>query len=144
MKRFFDEMYGAGGTVRQPYHRLAEWLGTQRIDQLKRKHEEAESLFRRTGITFSVYSENTSSERLIPFDIVPRIISAAEWRQLAAGIEQRVRALNAFMYDIYHRQEILKAGRVPEELIVQNSAFVPEMIGARFSILPRCASIIVA
>ncbi|MBW8672725.1 circularly permuted type 2 ATP-grasp protein, partial [Klebsiella pneumoniae] len=82
-----------------------------------------------TGITFSVYNDNASAERLIPFDIVPRIISASEWRQLSAGIEQRVRALNAFMYDIYHRQEILKAGRIPAELIVQNEAFVPEMIG---------------
>lgn len=126
---YFDEMYGSGGTVRSPYAMVAEWLGTQRIADLKSKHDEAEALFRRTGITFSVYNDNASAERLIPFDIVPRIISASEWRQLSAGIEQRVRALNAFMYDIYHRQEILKAGRIPAELIVQNEAFVPEMIG---------------
>lgn len=126
---YFDEMYGSGGTVRQPYAMVAEWLGTQRVADLKSKHDEAEALFRRTGITFSVYNDNAPAERLIPFDIVPRIISASEWRQLSAGIEQRVRALNAFMYDIYHRQEILKAGRIPAELIVQNEAFVPEMIG---------------
>ncbi len=109
--------------------RLAEWLGTLRVDDLKRKRAEAEVLFRRTGITFNVYGDEDAAERLIPFDIIPRIISAAEWRRLTAGIEQRVRALNAFMYDIYHRQEILKAGRIPPELIIQNSAFVPEMIG---------------
>jgi uncharacterized circularly permuted ATP-grasp superfamily protein len=125
----FDEMNGLGQGVREPYAAVAEWLGTLRVDDLKRKRAEAEVLFRRTGITFNVYGDEDAAERLIPFDIIPRIISAAEWRRLTAGIEQRVRALNAFMYDIYHRQEILKAGRIPPELIIQNSAFVPEMIG---------------
>ncbi|HEX5666159.1 MAG TPA: circularly permuted type 2 ATP-grasp protein [Hyphomicrobium sp.] len=122
-------MNGFGGGVREPYRAVAEWLETQKIDDLKKKRTEAEALFRRTGITFAVYGDGQAAERLIPFDIVPRIISASEWRRLAAGIEQRVKALNAFMYDIYHRQEILRAGRIPEELVVQNSAFVPEMIG---------------
>ena len=94
-----------------------------------RSSVEAETLFRRTGITFAVYGSEDAAERLIPFDIIPRILSAAEWRRLTGGIEQRVRALNAFMYDIYHRQEIIKAGRIPEELVIDNSAFVPEMIG---------------
>jgi uncharacterized circularly permuted ATP-grasp superfamily protein len=125
----FDEMNGLGQGVREPYAALAEWLGTLRVEDLKRKRTEAEVLFRRTGITFSVYGDAEASERLIPFDIIPRIISAAEWRRLALGIEQRVKALNAFMYDIYHGQEILKAGRVPAELVIKNSAFVPEMIG---------------
>ena len=125
----FDEMNGHGGGVRLPYRALAEWLGVQQIDTLLRKTVEAEALFRRSGITFAVYGEEEAAERLIPFDIVPRIIAAEEWRKLEAGIEQRVRALNAFMYDIYHRQEIIKAGKIPEELIIQNKAFVPEMIG---------------
>ncbi len=129
MSKAFDEMNGFGGGVREPYRAVAEWLETQKIDDLKKKRTEAEALFRRTGITFAVYGDGQAAERLIPFDIVPRIISASEWRRLAAGIEQRVKALNAFMYDIYHRQEILRAGRIPEELVVQNSAFVPEMIG---------------
>ncbi len=90
---------------------------------------DAEALFRRLGITFAVYGSNEGTEKLIPFDIIPRIISAIEWRKLSKGIEQRVRALNAFLYDIYHRQEILKAGRVPEKLILNNSAFCPEMMG---------------
>jgi uncharacterized circularly permuted ATP-grasp superfamily protein len=126
----FDEMNGNGEGVRDPYTGVAEWLGTQKLDDLRQKLVEAEALFRRTGITFAVYGANEAAERLIPFDIIPRIISASEWRRLTRGIEQRVRALNAFMYDIYHRQEIIKAGRIPEELVIRNSAFVPEMIGA--------------
>jgi len=129
LRKAFDEMNGTGDGVRVPYQAVSEWLGTQKLDDLKQKLLEAETMFRRTGITFAVYGSDEAAERLIPFDIIPRIISAAEWRRLTAGIEQRVRALNAFMYDIYHRQEIIKAGKVPEELVVANSAFVPEMIG---------------
>jgi uncharacterized circularly permuted ATP-grasp superfamily protein len=126
----FDEMNGHGGEgVRAPYRHLAEWLGVQRMETLCAKAREAETLFRRSGITFAVYGSEDASERLIPFDILPRIIAAAEWRRLEAGVEQRVRALNAFMYDIYHRQEILDAGIIPSELVIQNSAFVPEMMG---------------
>lgn len=122
-------MNGAGNGVRAPYGRLAEWLQSRRLEDLQNKRREAELLFRRTGITFAVHGAGQSAERLIPFDIVPRILSAGEWRRLASGIEQRVRALNAFMFDIYHRQEILNAGRIPADLIIQNSAFVAEMIG---------------
>ncbi len=129
MGTVFDEMNGTGGGVRPPYARVAEWLSTRRLEDLQNKRREAEILFRRTGITFAVHGAGQSAERLIPFDIVPRIISASEWRRLSAGIEQRVRALNAFMFDIYHRQEILRAGRIPEDLIIQNSAFVPDMLG---------------
>jgi uncharacterized circularly permuted ATP-grasp superfamily protein len=99
------------------------------METLRQKAVEAEVLFRRSGITFAVYGDDAAAERLIPFDILPRVISADEWRKLELGIEQRVRALNAFLYDIYHRQDILKAGIVPEELVIQNSAFLPEMIG---------------
>ncbi len=124
----FDEMTGHEGEVREPYASVHQWLQGQKIDDLKRKRSEAEALFRRTGITFAVYGDDAATERLIPFDIIPRILSAAEWRRLSAGIEQRVRALNAFMYDIYHRQEIIRAGRIPEDLVIQNAAFVPEMM----------------
>jgi transglutaminase-like putative cysteine protease len=86
-------MNGNGGQgVRSPYSAFAEWLGTQRLEALKRKSVEAETLFRRTGITFSVYGNEDAGERLIPFDIIPRILSASEWRRLTVGIEQRVRA----------------------------------------------------
>ncbi len=128
----FDEMRGTGKgkRPREPYRAVGAWVEGQPGAELRRKSAHAESMFRRTGITFAVYGAHEAAERLIPFDIIPRVISAAEWRRLAAGIEQRVRALNAFMYDIYHRQEILRAGRVPADLVIQNAAFVPEMMGA--------------
>src|SRR3712207_4756381 len=122
-------MLGADGQVRPAYKLVADWLARQSKHELKRKQQEAESLFRRLGITFSVYGTENALERLIPFDLVPRIISAAEWRFLERGIEQRVSALNAFVYDLYHRQEIIRAGRIPGNLILNNEAYLPEMIG---------------
>lgn len=127
--KFFDEMHGFGDEVRTPYqdyHQLLRGMDTAR---LKNKAQKAEDFFRRTGITFNVYGDAEAEERLIPFDLLPRIISAHEWRTLTRGIEQRIKALNAFLHDIYHRQEILRAGRIPEHLITQNDAFLPQMIG---------------
>mgnify|MGYP003642808691 FL=1 len=128
-KDFFDEMYGAGDASRGPYADYAGWFDRQDAARLRQKSKEAEVFFRRTGITFNVYGQQEANERLIPFDIVPRIIAAREWSRLTKGIEQRVRAINAFLHDIYHRQEILRAGRIPAELIARNEAFLPQMIG---------------
>ena len=125
----FDEMLGSGEDVRQPYQDYKNWLDREDVRRLHRKSAEAEAFFRKTGITFNVYGQDEADERLIPFDVVPRVLSAREWRKLSKGIEQRVRAINAFLYDIYHRQEILRAGRVPIELIANNAAFLPQMIG---------------
>jgi uncharacterized circularly permuted ATP-grasp superfamily protein len=122
-------MDGYGQSVRAPYAILETWLAGQSTGTLRRKQQEADSIFRRLGITFSVHDTENALERLIPFDLVPRILSAAEWRQLERGIEQRVRALNAFLFDIYHRQEIVRAGRVPADLVNRNEAFLPAMIG---------------
>lgn len=127
----FDEMSPQGAGLRQPYSTYDAWLQSQDPARLTEKSLDAEEVFRRTGITFAVYGEEEAAERLIPFDIVPRILSGAEWRRLTQGIEQRVQALNAFLDDIYHRQEILRAGRIPRELIAANEAFLPEMIGVR-------------
>ena len=127
----FDEMLSGPGGVRQAYSGYCDWLNTQENKHLLQKATDAENVFRRTGITFAVYGDEEADERLIPFDIVPRVISGSEWRRLAQGIEQRVVAINAFLDDIYHRQEIIKAGRIPVELIAQNEAFLPEMIGFR-------------
>ena len=128
----FDEMLkDGGGDVRQPYDILKQWLDRQDSRKLLQKTQDAESVFRKTGITFAVYGDEAAAERLIPFDIIPRIISGQEWRRLSQGIEQRVMALNAFLDDIYHRQEIVRAGRIPKELITNNEAFLPEMIGFR-------------
>lgn len=125
----FDEMCAADGAVRAAYAGYREWLDRQPAGLLRRKGIEAEAFFRRTGITFNVYGDSAGEERLIPFDPVPRIIAAAEWRKLSRGIEQRVRALNAFLHDLYHRQEIVRAGRLPERLLQSNAAFLPQMAG---------------
>lgn len=127
----FDEMLQGKGTVRAPYRLLQDWLDEQPLEKLMAKAEDAERVFRKTGITFAVYGDAEASERLIPFDIVPRILTGREWRLLSQGIEQRVVALNAFLDDIYHRQEIVRAGRIPRDLIFNNKAFLPEMMGFR-------------
>jgi uncharacterized circularly permuted ATP-grasp superfamily protein len=126
---FFDEMLGSGEAARDPYASYHGWFSNEDLKDLRKKSTDAEAFFRRTGITFNVYGQAEADERLIPFDIVPRIISAREWAKLTKGIEQRVRAINAFLHDIYHRQEILRAGRIPVDLIARNEAFLPQMIG---------------
>lgn len=125
----FDEMTGYTGEPRPPYSSYDEWFSKEDVAHLRRKSARAESLFRLTGITFNVYGVEEATERLIPFDLVPRIITGREWQTLERGIDQRVRAINAFLHDIYHRGEILRAGRVPKEMVAQNEAFLPQMIG---------------
>jgi uncharacterized circularly permuted ATP-grasp superfamily protein len=124
----FDET-GDAAHCRQPYELIRHWLGETPRELLALKQKEAELLFRRIGITFAVYAEGGDPERLIPFDIVPRILGAAEWDVLSRGLIQRVTALNAFLYDVYHDREILRAGRVPEQLILHNDSFRAEMQG---------------
>jgi len=126
---YFDEMRAGNGTPRPPYVDYCDWFQSEDTARLLQKSEEAEALFRLIGVTFNVYGDPDATERLIPFDLVPRIIAAREWAKVAKGIEQRVRALNAFLHDIYHRQEIVRAGRLPAEMIARNDAFLPEMIG---------------
>ena len=125
----FDEMLSRDGSVRAAYSDYSDWYHRQDPGLMRRKGQEAETFFRKTGITFNVYGDDAGEERLLPFDMIPRIITAGEWRKLVKGIEQRVRALNAFLHDIYHRQEIIRAGRVPESLISKNAAFLPQMMG---------------
>ncbi|MEX0365004.1 MAG: circularly permuted type 2 ATP-grasp protein [Ruegeria sp.] len=128
-KTYFDEMFGHGTAARAPYAEYCTWFKDEDTARLLAKSEEAEALFRLIGVTFNVYGDPDATERLIPFDLVPRIIAAREWAKVSKGIEQRVRALNAFLHDIYHRQEIVRAGRLPAEMIARNDAFLPEMIG---------------
>lgn len=123
----FSEMHAAGGP-RSAYTDYDKWFAKQNNSRLAIKSHEAEAFFRRTGITFNVYGQQDAEERLIPFDLVPRIISSREWTKLSKGIEQRVYAINAFLHDIYNRQEILRAGVIPTDLIAQNDAFLPQMI----------------
>jgi len=127
--RFFNEMYDAAGTVRPHYRAYADWLANTPAERIARKRAEADIAFHRVGITFAVYGEEAGKERLIPFDIIPRIIPAEEWQALQRGLRQRVKALNAFLHDIYHDQHILDAGRIPREQVIDNAQFRPEMIG---------------
>ncbi|PUE52745.1 circularly permuted type 2 ATP-grasp protein [Limnohabitans parvus] len=137
--RQFDEMYsrlpaaGDAGEVRDHYLAYARWLQAQDSQTMASRREEAEMIFRRVGITFAVYGDKdedgSGTERLIPFDLIPRVIAAQEWKSMEAGLVQRVTALNRFIHDVYHDQEILKAGVIPREQIEGNAQFRPEMVG---------------
>ena len=127
----FDEMQDSGGAVRPAYAELKDWLGQIPPDVLDYRRREAELLFRRIGITFAVYGDPEAQERLIPFDVIPRIIAAKEWDIVRRGLEQRVKAINAYIKDVYSRREILKANIVPEDLVFQNPVFRPEMNGQK-------------
>jgi uncharacterized circularly permuted ATP-grasp superfamily protein len=136
MKSPFDEMNLADQQVRAHYRIYQDWLQRQPNATMQARREEAEMIFRRVGITFAVYgakdeedSRNGGTERLIPFDLIPRVIPQDEWAQMQAGLAQRVTALNRFLHDVYHDQEILKAGIVPSEQVLRNSQFRPEMMG---------------
>ena len=133
----FDEMYRsvpyAQAAVREHYAAYAQWLQQQSPQDLQQLREEAELIFRRVGITFAVYGDKdedgTGNERLIPFDLLPRVIPVAEWDRLQAGLAQRVNALNRFLHDIYHEQAILKAGIIPPEQVLGNAQFRQQMVG---------------
>lgn len=125
----YNELLDGHGAVRECYAPVQKWIDDTGIGGLNRRLEEAEAIFRRIGITFAVYGEGGDPERLIPFDLLPRIFTALEWRRLDAGIRQRARALNAFIHDVYHRGEIIRAGVVPADLVYRNSAYKPEMAG---------------
>ena len=139
----FDEMYTNlpyqfftdGKEVRDHYKIYDAWLAKQPGDMMRKRREEAEMIFRRVGITFAVYgakeedADNGGTERLIPFDLIPRVIPAAEWQAMEKGLVQRVNALNRFLHDVYHDQEIIKAGLIPAEQLLNNAQFRPEMVG---------------
>ena len=133
----FDEMYAMlpfdGSDVREHYKRYAQWLSKQPPDVMQARRAEAEMIFRRVGITFAVYGAKdeggAGNERLIPFDLIPRIIPAHEWASMQQGLVQRVTALNRFIHDVYHGQDIIRAGIVPADLILNNAQYRPEMAG---------------
>ncbi len=128
----FDEIMGDGGDSARPeLADLGRWLADTPPDELRRRQEAAETTFRQLGITFAVYGDSDASERIIPFDIVPRVFLADEWARLSEGLVQRVEAINAFLDDIYGAQEIMKAGVLPEDLIFKNPQFRPEIVGIR-------------
>jgi uncharacterized circularly permuted ATP-grasp superfamily protein len=132
-RQSFDEMRTDAGTVRDHYRGYERWLAEQASDVMQSRRDEAEMIFRRVGITFAVYGakdeDGSGTERLIPFDLIPRVIPAHEWAEMEKGLAQRVNALNRFIHDVYHEQEIVKAGIVPAEQILNNAQYRPEMKG---------------
>ena len=133
----FDEMYHTlpyeQQAIRNHYQAYAGWLARQSADVMRKRREESEMIFRRVGITFAVYGDKdedgAGTERLIPFDLIPRIIPHSEWVGMEKGLVQRVTALNRFIHDVYHEQEIIKAGVVPADQILQNAQYRPSMAG---------------
>ena len=133
MKPTYDEMLTATKEVRDHYKVYDQWLQGQPLEAMKSRREQAEMIFRRVGITFAVYGakdeDGSGTERLIPFDVIPRVIPKQEWSVMEAGLHQRVTALNRFIHDVYHGQEILKAGHVPAAQVLNNAQFRKEMMG---------------
>jgi uncharacterized circularly permuted ATP-grasp superfamily protein len=126
---FYNEMMGPDGGVREHYQAYDTWLKETPAERIERKRAEGDLAFHRVGITFAVYGEEAGKERLIPFDIIPRIIPSSEWKALQSGLRQRVKALNMFLHDIYHGQEILKAGKIPAEQVLNNAQYRSVMRG---------------
>ncbi len=129
MVESYNEMASITGATRAHYRRFDDWLRCQSEDVLHHKRAEADLAFRRVGITFAVYGNEAGTERLIPFDLIPRIIPSPEWQTLQSGLRQRVEALNRFIHDVYHEQDILRAGVIPAEQVLKNAQYRPEMQG---------------
>jgi uncharacterized circularly permuted ATP-grasp superfamily protein len=129
LPKTYNEMYTEDRSVRPHYEAFCDWLAQTPPARIAQNRHAADLLFHRVGITFAVYGEASGTERLIPFDIVPHVIPAADWGPLARGLKQRVQALNRFLHDIYHGQEILEAGKIPAEQVRQNAQFRNEMVG---------------
>jgi uncharacterized circularly permuted ATP-grasp superfamily protein len=127
--KIYDEMHHAEQGVRRHYEAFNDWLTGKPEEFIRSKRAEADLTFRRVGITFAVYGDDAGTERLIPFDIIPRVIPASEWEFLDRGLKQRVRALNAFIHDVYHQQRIVRAGIIPAEQVFLNAQYRPEMQG---------------
>jgi uncharacterized circularly permuted ATP-grasp superfamily protein len=117
---------GAPRAHAEPFWR---WLQAQPAATMERARQDADLLFQRVGITFNVYGDEAGSERLIPFDLIPRILPWSEWQRIEAGLRQRVQALNAFLQDVYHAHRIVEAGVIPADLVFRNAQYRPEMTG---------------
>src|SRR5688500_12465751 len=133
MAKAFDELWGTSRNkqARPGFEPLANWLADIAPAELDRRQQAAEAAFRSLGITFAVYGDEDAAERIIPFDIVPRIFTAREWADLSAGLEQRVRAINAFLDDVYGARRILADGTIPADIVLANSQFCIPCADAR-------------
>jgi uncharacterized circularly permuted ATP-grasp superfamily protein len=121
--RFFDEMFEAGSSPRSFARPLVEFINALPDGELLRRQRSAERALMKMGITFNVYGESAGTERIFPFDLVPRIVSAAEWDTVERGLKQRIHALNLFIDDVYHDQKAIKARVVPADVIESAQAF---------------------
>lgn len=125
--KFFNELLDDKSMTGEACSKIEHWLSQFNIDELNALNDQAKQHFLYEGITFTVYGEQEGTERTIPFDVIPRIIAKQQWNKIALGCSQRVQALNLFLHDIYHEQEILKAGIVPELQVLSHEAYQPHM-----------------
>ena len=133
--RFYDEMFAAPGKPRPHYQRLFDrFARLEGMNELLERQRTAEQTFINRGVTFTVYSDTTGTEKIFPFDLLPRIVPAHEWAHLEKGLTQRMAALNHFLADIYGEQRILKEGIVPRAMVATSKHFRHEMVGVK---LPR-------
>ena len=126
---FFDEMFEATGDVRTHYQRLLTRYTGMSSEEFQKKRDLADNAFLTQGVTFTVYNDLEGTERIFPFDLIPRIIPRAEWEHVERGLGQRITALNLFLHDIYHEQKIVRDGIVPAEIIHSAAHFRPEFMG---------------
>ncbi|NJK91680.1 MAG: circularly permuted type 2 ATP-grasp protein [Blastochloris sp.] len=128
---FFDEMFTAAGKVRPHYKTLKQRFDELSLKEFDQKRQSVDLSFMRLGITFTVYGDSEGTERIFPFDLVPRIIPKSEWEYLERGLEQRITALNMFLRDVYHEQRILKEGVIPASYVLSAKHFRPEFMGIK-------------
>ena len=126
---FYDEMLAAAGRPRPAYRRLYEQLNRLGADELHRRHTLAMEMFRNHGITFAVYPDAQGTEKVFPFDVIPRVIEARTWKRLEEGLKQRLRALNLFLDDVYGRKLILRQRAIPPEIVLSSSLYLREVEG---------------
>ena len=128
---FYDELFTAPGVPRTAAVHLVERIEALSIDTLLRRQQAAQNTLFKLGVTFNVYSDNQGAERVFPFDVVPRVVSGAEWRSLEAGLKQRVQALNCFLDDIYNEQHIISDGIMPRSAVESASGYLPACKGLK-------------
>ena len=124
---FFNEIRDNKALSTTTAQQLEQWLSHHTLEELKQLNQVAKQHFLYEGITFTVYGEDEGIERTIPYDLIPRVMARKEWNNLAMGCAQRVKALNLFLHDVYHQQDILKAGIIPELQVLTHEAYQPQM-----------------
>src|SRR3954467_5589877 len=119
---FFDEMFEPSGQPRPAARALVQLIEAMTDGELERRQQAAERALLHMGITFNVYGENAGTEKIFPFDLIPRIVPATEWKRIERGLKQRIHALNLFINDLYHDQKILNDGVIPREIVLSSKA----------------------